>query len=61
VSDYYPPGPMLASGIYDVERTEVVVCDDCDHLGAAEVTQRGCLFMWDCPKCGAPNQVEAER
>ena len=61
MSSNYPPGPMLESGVYDVEFTAVVYCDDCDHLGSAEVTQRGPKFMFTCPSCGVDNEVENDR
>lgn len=58
MSSNYPPGPMLASGVYDVETTETIYCNECDRSTTTEVTQRGHLFLFDCPKCGAPNEVE---
>lgn len=61
MSDNYPPGPMLDSGVYDVESTQHVYCDACDKYGTADVTRRGRRFMWDCPECGAYNELENER
>lgn len=61
MSDNYPPGPMLGSGVYDVELTADVYCDSCDITSRTEVTRRGRNYMWDCPLCGAENEVENER
>lgn len=65
-SYYYPPVPMLDSGIYDeIGDREGMYCGTCEDNGIpqgiipeeVEVTRRGHRLFYTCPLCGTDQET----
>ena len=53
---YYPPGPMLGSGMYDYDTQGTTDCEACGRFVSTTLTWRGTQYKYTCPECGADSE-----